>query len=117
MFHDEILEFGIEAGLLGVGTVDPFGAEYLAAPGHAFVIAVLLVHDLLSRSQERVKPCLIERNARSRRAQFAEETALAEMIGLQQKPSDQQQDESNANCRPPQHFLDGNEPSMNIHAR
>jgi hypothetical protein len=41
---DEILEFFRERRLLGVGAIDPFVSQHLAALGHAVLVALLLVH-------------------------------------------------------------------------
>ena len=45
---DEVLEFLVERGLLRVGAIDPFVAQYLAALGHAALVAVLVVHGEIS---------------------------------------------------------------------
>src|SRR5665213_1579052 len=41
---DQLLEFLVEWCFLGIGAVDPFMAQHLAALGHALVVAFLLVH-------------------------------------------------------------------------
>src|SRR5262249_7891605 len=42
--RDEILKFFIEGGFLRIGTINPGVAKHLAAPGHAMLVALLVVH-------------------------------------------------------------------------